>query len=123
MEMEGFEKKYPRDLSGGQRQRVGIARAFASKPEMLLLDEPFSALDPETTASLHQALLKIWQLSPDMTILMVSHSMEEAVLLGQKIMVMSQGIIKHSIEVDLPYPRSESSHQYKEKVAQIINAL
>jgi NitT/TauT family transport system ATP-binding protein len=95
-----FKLKYPRELSGGQKQRVGIARALAIEPEILLLDEPFSALDSVTTDQLHEYLLKIWN-ETKKTIIMVSHSIEEAILLSDRIAIMKQGQIKEIINIDL----------------------
>lgn len=109
--LSGFNKKYPRELSGGQRQRVGIARALATKPVVLLLDEPFSALDPLTTEELHQDLLKIWQ-ETKITIIMVSHLLEEAILLADRIGVMTEGGIKEVVEVNLLRPRSRRTDTF-----------
>ena len=107
-----FKLKYPRELSGGQKQRVGIARALAIEPEVLLLDEPFSALDPITTDELHNYLLKIWE-ETHKTIVMVSHSIEEAILLSDRIVIMKQGQIKEIINIDLQrsYPNKNFSGQ------------
>lgn len=80
--------RYPRELSGGQRQRVAIARALALKPDLLLMDEPFSALDALTREELHDVVLQLWQ-EQGMTILLVTHNIEEAAYLGQRIFVMS----------------------------------
>lgn len=107
----GFNKKYPREISGGQRQRVGIARALAVTPDVLLLDEPFSALDPLTTTELHQDLLRIWH-ETKITIIMVSHLLEEAILLSERIGVMGDGELKGVIEVDLPRPRRIKSDEF-----------
>ncbi len=109
----GFNKNYPRELSGGQRQRVGIARALAIKPEVLLLDEPFSALDPLTTVGLHQDLLRIWQ-ETKITILMVSHLLEEAILLSERVGVMTDGNLKEIVEIDLNRPRNLRSKEFYE---------
>lgn len=109
--LEGLSKKYPRQLSGGQKQRVGIARALVTKPEVLLLDEPFSALDELTTFELHKDLLKIWQ-ETKITVIMVSHLLAEAILLSERIGVMSQGSLKEVIEIDLPRPRDKRSAEF-----------
>jgi ABC-type nitrate/sulfonate/bicarbonate transport system ATPase subunit len=95
---------YPRHLSGGQRQRVGIARALVSSPELLLLDEPFSALDIETAKRLSDEVLRI-HTEQNITMLMVSHSVEDAVLLADKILVFKDGHIAEEIPVSLPRPR------------------
>ena len=110
VDLEPFRFRYPRELSGGQRQRVGIARALSVEPKVLLLDEPFSALDPVTTDEMHEYLLKIWQ-ETGKTIVMVSHSLEEAVLLSDRIAVMKQGGIKEVIDVKLKRPRKEDSKE------------
>jgi NitT/TauT family transport system ATP-binding protein len=117
LDMVGLKdfNKYPRELSGGQRQRVGNARALAVEPEVLLLDEPFSALDTITTEELHKDLIKIWQATKK-TIVMVSHSLEEAVTLADKIFVMKAGAISHEMTVTLPRPRREQAHAFIEEV-------
>lgn len=103
--LSNFVKKYPREMSGGQRQRVGIARALAVEPSVLLLDEPFSALDTITTENLHQDLLKIWQ-QTKATIVMVSHSLEEAILLADRVVVMRDGSIQEIVKIEMPRPRT-----------------
>src|SRR3984957_8385753 len=113
MNMHAFAQKYPVDLSGGQRQRVGIARALAVDPEVLLLDEPFSALDPKTTAELHDDLIAIWR-ETKKTIVMVSHLIEEAVSLADRVVLMRDGTIDQIFRIDLPYPRRESEHFHHE---------
>jgi NitT/TauT family transport system ATP-binding protein len=113
MQMEDFAQRHPAELSGGQRQRVGIARALAVDPEVLLLDEPFSALDPKTTAELHDDIIKVWR-EHKMTVVMVSHLIEEAVSLAGRIILMRDGTIDHTFSVDLPYPRRESDNFHRE---------
>jgi NitT/TauT family transport system ATP-binding protein len=122
MNMQSFADAKPRDLSGGQRQRVGIARALAAEPDLLLLDEPFSALDAETTEALHRELLQIWK-SRDITILMISHSLEEAVALGERILVMHEGRIVHEHAVRLDYPRDQTSETFGKYMAEIRREL
>jgi NitT/TauT family transport system ATP-binding protein len=106
-----FKLKYPRELSGGQKQRVGIARALASQSEVLLLDEPFSALDPLTTNELHKDLLQIWK-ETGKTIVMVSHLIEEAILLADRITIMQKGTIKNIVDVNLKRPRNDESKDF-----------
>ena len=113
MNMHAFAQKYPSDLSGGQRQRVGIARALAVDPEVLLLDEPFSALDPKTTAELHDDLIAIWR-ETKKTIVMVSHVIEEAVSLADRVILMRDGAIDNIFPVELPYPRRESENFHRD---------
>ncbi len=103
-------RKYPRELSGGQRQRVGIARALAMSPKVLLLDEPFSALDPITTDELHRDLLEIWE-REKLTIIMVSHSLGEAVLLADRIGVMKESKLQGVVEINLKRPRNEEAEK------------
>lgn len=109
--LKGLENKYPRELSGGQRQRVGIARALAVNPKLLLLDEPFSALDIVTTEELHKDLLQIWK-QTNITIIMVSHSVEEAVALADRIMLMKAGEAIKTFSIDLTRPRREQGEAF-----------
>ncbi len=102
-----FHDKYPSDLSGGQRQRVGIARALSVNPAVLLLDEPFSALDPRTTEELHEDLISIWR-ETKKTILMVSHLIEEAVSLADRVILMRDGSVDSEYPIALSYPRREN---------------
>lgn len=118
MGLSGYKEKYPRDLSGGQKQRVGIARALSVNPEVLLLDEPFSALDAKTTAELHDDLLKIWR-EHKKTIVMVSHLIEEAVSLAERILLIKNNSISDIFGVDLPYPRREQGTHFLEEVNKI----
>jgi ABC-type nitrate/sulfonate/bicarbonate transport system ATPase subunit len=105
--LSGFENHWPKQLSGGMQQRTAIARALANDPKILLLDEPFGALDNQTRMLMQEMLLGIWE-RDQKTVLFVTHDIEEAIFLGSRIIVMSArpGRIKAQITVDLPHPRS-----------------
>lgn len=111
--LEGFGSKHPKELSGGMRQRVGLARAMVTDPDILFMDEPFSALDAFTAKTLRQDLLKIWEMR-QMTIVMVTHLVEEASELSDRIIVFSSrpGTIRKVIENVLPRPRDRRSKQF-----------
>ena len=102
-----FEDAYPNQLSGGMKQRVAIARSLANDPEVILMDEPFGALDSQTRAVMQQLLLGIWE-KEHKTILFVTHDIDEALFLGEKVYVMSArpGRIIDTISVDFAHPRS-----------------
>ncbi|BAM91266.1 ABC transporter ATP-binding protein [Bradyrhizobium oligotrophicum S58] len=104
--LTGFEKFYPKELSGGMKQRVALARTLAYGPEVLLMDEPFGALDAHTRTRLQNDLLEIWERDRK-TVLFVTHSVEEAVFLSDKVVMMSRspGCIREVIDIDLPRPR------------------
>jgi len=106
--LKGFEGYYPHQISGGMQQRVGIARALSKKPQILLMDEPFGAVDAQTREQLQEELLKIWA-QTDTTVVFVTHSIDEAIYLSDRVVVMQArpGRIKEEFLVDLPRPRWE----------------
>ncbi len=112
----GFESAYPRELSGGMRQKVGFARAMAVEPELLCLDEPFSALDVLSAESLRGELMELWQSGaiPTKAILMVSHNIEEAVSMADRLIVMDKGPghIVQEVPVNLPHPRHKKDRAF-----------
>jgi NitT/TauT family transport system ATP-binding protein len=105
-----FANSYPKELSGGMKQRVAIARGYATSPKVLLMDEPFGALDAQTRAQLQEDLLKTWE-GEHKTCFFITHDVEEAVLLGQRVVLMSArpGKVKDILDIDLPYPRNQET--------------
>ena len=125
--LDGFEGSYPRELSGGMKMRVSIARALVTEPRLLLLDEPFAALDEITRFRLNDDLLKLWQ-DHAWTVVFVTHSVYESVYLSGRIAVMAArpGRVIEEIAVDAPYPRDESfrtSQPYNDHCRQVSGAL
>ncbi|MBP6385276.1 MAG: ABC transporter ATP-binding protein [Pseudarcicella sp.] len=119
--------KLPGQLSGGMKQRVAIARAFAINPSILLLDEPFGALDALTKGSMHIELLKLWNLdSRNKTIMMVTHDIEEAIFLSDKVVVMNNGpaaTIKKIVEINLPRPRNKKEITHDPEYVRVHDEL
>jgi NitT/TauT family transport system ATP-binding protein len=127
VELGGFARHYPHQLSGGMQQRVAIARALALQPSLLLMDEPFGALDEMTRERLNSELLTIWS-ETGTTVVFVTHSIPEAVFLSTRVVVMSPrpGRIAETLDIDLPHPRDDSTREhdhYYELVTEVREAL
>jgi NitT/TauT family transport system ATP-binding protein len=127
VELTGFESNYPWQLSGGMQQRVSIARALSFDPDLLLMDEPFGALDEMTRERLNLELLRIWEASGS-TIVFVTHSIAEAVFLSTRVVVMSPrpGRVSSVIPINLPYPRTATTREdprFFELVTRVREAL
>ncbi len=125
--LDGFEEAYPRELSGGMRQRVGLARALAVEPEVLLMDEPFSALDPLTAEVLREEVLQLWrdpQLPPE-AVLLVTHNIEEAIQLADRVVVLSRrpGHVLSEVRVDLPRPRDRKSSAFYDLTDRVYSLI
>ncbi len=123
----GFEEAYPRELSGGMRQRVGLARALAVEPAVLLMDEPFSSLDPLTAEGLREEVLQLWrepQLPPD-AVLLVTHNIEEAILLADRVLVLSHrpAHVLAEVRIDLPRPRDRKSEAFYELTDRVYSLI
>lgn len=108
--LEDFENSYPKELSGGMKQRVAIARAYAVNPSLLLMDEPFGALDAQTRTQLQTELLRTWE-EEKKTCFFITHDVEEAILLASKVIIMSArpGRIQEVLDIDIPYPRTQET--------------
>lgn len=120
--LQGFEKAYPKELSGGMAQRVAIARALLRQPGILLLDEPFGALDAFTRAHMQDVLLDIWQKNRT-TMIFVTHDLDEAVFLANRVVILKPrpGEIRSIIPIDLPFPRKKNSTSFQELRLKILN--
>ncbi|GAD22775.1 ABC transporter ATP-binding protein [Acidovorax sp. MR-S7] len=125
--LTGLDKaadRYPFEMSGGMRQRVAVARALATRPQVLLMDEPFAAIDALTRSALQTELLRIWQ-ELQLSVFFITHNIEEAVFLAQRIVIMSPhpGRILDIVEVDLPYPRDRGSAAFGAVYARVSEAF
>lgn len=111
--LKGFEKSHPNELSGGMKQRVGIARALANDPAILLMDEPFGALDAQTRNQMQKELLRIWA-ETKKTIIFITHSVDEAVFLADRVVVLTSrpGQVRTIHKIDLPRPRDRASQDF-----------
>ena len=125
--LDGFEAAYPKELSGGMRQRVGFARALVVEPEVLFMDEPFSALDVLTAENLRSELLELWskKTMPTRAVFIVTHNIEEAVLLADRIIVLGRnpGHIRTDFKVQLPHPRDRKAEGFTQLVDYIYKVL
>jgi NitT/TauT family transport system ATP-binding protein len=117
-------ERYPHELSGGMRQRVAVARALINEPEMLLMDEPFAAVDAMTRTALQEELLRIWQ-EVQLGVFFITHNIDEAIFLAERVIVMSAhpGSIRREIKIPLPYPRSRTNREFIELYARIGQEL
>lgn len=120
--LHGFEKSYPKQLSGGMKQRVGIARAYCNNPDVLLMDEPFGALDAQTRYAMEDELLRIWE-KEKRTIIFVTNNIEEAAYLGDRIVLLSEcpAKVKEVYDINLPRPRNNVDPAFL-KIRQVIAA-
>jgi len=110
VDLTSFAKSYPKELSGGMKQRVAIARAYAANPQVLLMDEPFGALDAQTRAQLQSDLLQTWE-KEKKTCFFITHDVDEAVFLAQRVVIMSArpGRIKEIVDINIPHPRDQET--------------
>jgi len=125
--LDGFESAYPKELSGGMKQRVGFARAMVVEPEVLFMDEPFSALDVLTAENLRNELLELWlsKKMPTSAIFIVTHNIEEAVLLADRVIVLGRNParVRADFPIEIPHPRDRKSHSFVELVDYIYKIM
>ena len=122
--LDGFQEKYPHELSGGMRQRVGIARALSTNPRLMLMDEPFAALDAQTRSIMQDELLRVWQ-ADRRTVIFITHNVDEAIYLADRVVVMTPrpGRIRRVIEVDLPRPRDITSAGFSALLRLVLDEI
>ncbi|KAB7665909.1 ABC transporter ATP-binding protein [Bacillus sp. B1-b2] len=120
--LDGYDRAFPKELSGGMAQRVAIARALLRKPKILLLDEPFGALDAFTRSHMQEALLNIWE-KEKTSMIFVTHDIDEAIYLADKVVIMSAkpGSIQKIIPIDLPFPRKKTTSSFQELRTLVLN--
>ncbi len=125
--LDGFESAYPKELSGGMRQRVGFARALVVDPDILMMDEPFSALDVLTSDNLKSDLLDLWKTKKTKTsgIILVTHNIEEAVMMADRVLIFGSnpGHVRSELSIDLPHPRNEQSTKFRKLVDTIYTLM
>ena len=121
--LKAFQHSYPSQLSGGMAQRTALGRTLFQNPDLILMDEPFSALDYFTRRSLQQMLLALFQQQQKKSVIFVTHDVEEALLLGQRILVMHDGRIKIDQRIDMEYPRQQDSLPFQQLRLQILSAI
>ena len=122
--LAGFEDRYPHQLSGGMRKRVGLAQSLINNPRILLMDEPFSALDVQTRTLMENELLSIWS-ATSASVVFVTHDLEEAISLADRVVVLTAGpgTVKGTYKVDLPRPRNVAEIRFQPRFAQIYEAI
>jgi NitT/TauT family transport system ATP-binding protein len=122
--LSAFEDRYPHQLSGGQRKRVALAATFVNDPEILLMDEPFSALDVQTRALMSDELLELWE-GTGASVVFVTHDLEESIALADKVVVMTAGpaTVKQVFDIDLPRPRKVESVRLEPRFIEIYREI